>query len=119
MRTSRRTIVRGMAWGAPAIVAVSAAPAYAVSTTAFQVAASRGNFGTSPQALRLIISSSPTGQAISGITVTYAGVPVTGSPASGTTTLAWVSTNNVSSGATGTVTFTAGTSIITLNFSVA
>lgn len=108
-----------MAWGAPAIAVVTAAPAFAASSAAYSVAASRGSFGTSPQALRLIISSSPTGQEISGITVTYAGVPVVGGPAAGTTTVSWVSTNNISSGASGSVTFLAGTATVTLNFSIA
>lgn len=119
MRASRRTIVRGMAWGAPVVAVVAAAPAFAASSATYSVTASRGNFGTSPQALRLIISSNPSGQPISGITVVYAGLPVVGSPTSGTTPVTWVSTNNVSSGASGTVTFLAGTTTVTLNFSLA
>ncbi|GAB3265700.1 hypothetical protein GCM10027425_31430 [Alteromonas gracilis] len=119
MHASRRTIVRGMVWGAPAIAVVAAAPAYAASGAAYSVSASRTTGSPSQRnRLRLVITSSPTGQSISGISVSYDGTSRPGSPSSGTTSHTWTSTNTVPDNRSGTVTFIAGGSTITLNFSI-
>ncbi len=112
---SRRTVIRGMAWGVPAVVAVSAAPAFAASGAVYQVVAQRRD-----NRLRLTISSSPTNQTITGISVVYAGSARSGSANGDTTTpVQWNSDNNVPNNQSGTVTFMAGGSTITLTFSIA
>lgn len=112
---SRRTVIRSVAWGVPAVVAVSAAPAFAASGAAFSVAAQRRD-----NKLRLTIMSSPTNQTVTGISVTYGGSPRSGSTnGDNTTTLVWTSNDNVPNNQTGTVTFTAGGSTVTLSFAVA
>ncbi|GAB3265689.1 hypothetical protein GCM10027425_31410 [Alteromonas gracilis] len=113
-RTSRRTVIRSVAWGVPAVVAVSAAPAFAASGAAYSVAAQRRD-----GKLRLTISSSPSNQTITGISVIYGGSSRSGSTnGDNTTTLVWTSNSNVPNNQSGTVTFIAGGSTVTLSFSV-
>ncbi len=120
-QASRRAVVRSMAWSVPAVAVVAAAPAYAASTAAFSVAASRVNppGRNNDNTLQLVISSSPTGVAISSISVFYRGQTRAGTPTSGTTSVQWLSTQSGFTGAptAGTVSFIAGGSTVTLNFS--
>lgn len=100
-RSSRRTVLKGAAWGAPAIVVVSAAPAMAASGPAVVTTAISGSVTGTTLSVSVVLTNANTiASGLTNVTVTVTPTAVTGGSITGT---------NASVAGTSTAGWTGGT----------